>query len=95
MVFVVGTQVQSLATHYDEGSEDDNGATYSQRLAAKGVCTLSRSFHLVSPLDPPLLLAGDGIWCYGKMNHVYAAARRGGEQSYRVKWDNAACLEPQ
>jgi hypothetical protein len=52
MVFVVGTHVRSLATHYDEVTEDNQGATYSQRLAAKGVCTLSRAFHLVPPLAP-------------------------------------------
>ena len=53
MVFVIGTHVRSLATHYDAGTEDENGATYSQRLAAKGFFTLSRSFHLVPTLDPP------------------------------------------
>jgi hypothetical protein len=55
MVFVIETHVRSLATHYDEGSEDKNGATYSHRLAAKGVLTLSRVFHLVPPLTPPLV----------------------------------------
>ena len=53
MVFVIGTHVRSLATHYDEGTEDKNGATYSQRLTAKSVFTLSRAFHLVPPLTPP------------------------------------------
>ena len=93
MVFVVGTHVRSLATHYDEGTADKYGVTYSQRLAAKGVCTLSRAFHLVPPLTPPLLLTGDGIWCYGKVNHVYAGARRGGGQSYRVKWDDGTSMK--
>jgi hypothetical protein len=36
--------VRSLATHYDEGTEDLNGFTYSQRLAAKGI------FRFVTPL---------------------------------------------
>jgi hypothetical protein len=51
MAFVLGTHVRSLATHYDEGIEDETGATYSQRLATKGVSTLSLSFHLVPTLD--------------------------------------------
>ncbi len=39
-----------------------------------------------------VILTG-GIWCYGKVNHVYAGARRGGEQSYRVKWDDGTSME--
>ncbi len=89
MVFVVGTLVRSLATHYDAGTEDIDGATYSQRLAAKGVSSLSHAFHLVGPLTP----TGDGIWCYGKVNHVYAGARRGVGQSYRVKWDDGTSMK--
>ena len=51
VAFVLGTHVRSLATHYDEGTEDETDATYSQRLTTKGVSTLSLSFHLVPTLD--------------------------------------------
>jgi hypothetical protein len=42
---------------------------------------------------PLLLLTGDGIWCYGKVNHVYAGSRRGVGQSYRVKWDDGTSMK--
>ena len=38
-------------------------------------------------------LAGNGVWCYGKVSHVYAIARRSLEQSYRVKWDDGTSMK--
>jgi hypothetical protein len=51
MVYVLGTHVRSLATHYDEGTEDLNGFTYSQRLAAKGIFRF-----VIPPLCPALVI---------------------------------------
>ena len=58
-----------------------------------------RFFHPISLFSPcpdswpPILLAGDGIWCYGIVKHVYAGSRRGPAQSYRVKWDDGTSMK--
>ncbi len=92
MAYALGTHVRSLATHYDDGTQDKNGFTYSQRLAAKGI------FRLVIPplsryCDFAPFLAGNGVWCYGKVSHVYVLTRRSLEQSYRVKWDDGTSMK--
>jgi hypothetical protein len=38
-------------------------------------------------------LVGDGMWFYGKANHLHALARRATEQSHRVKRDDKTSME--
>lgn len=60
MSFVLGDHVRSLATHYDAGTEDDNGLTFSQRqLAAGRLCLF-------------LVLSCLGLYCLVLHAHEHA-----------------------